>query len=286
VDTIDISAILPILVKIPHMKWNSQVTKSRRSSFLVGTSETTRTSIRISNQFNGFSEWLAGLIDGDGSLLISKKGYPSCEITVGLEDEPMLRVIQNELGGSIKIRSGVKALRYRLHNKPGMMKLLGLINGLIRNTARIKQLHHLCAIYGVPFIYPDKLHNKHYWFTGFFDADGTVTYSLKNKDPQLTISVTNKLLVDVLPYQEVFGGYIYYDRSQNGYYKWSIQKRESIMEILEYFKICRSKSIKSHRLHLIKEYYNLKDLSAFKASPDSSLFKAWLNFNEKWNTPN
>jgi len=287
IDTINISAIfLPILVKIRYMEWNPQVTNLRTfSSSLVDTSETTRTSIFSSNQLQ-FNQWLAGLIDGDGSLLISKKGYPSCEITVGLEDEPMLRVIQNQLGGSIKIRSGVKALRYRLHYKSGIIDLLNRINGFIRNTARIKQLHHLCSILNIPFIYPDKLHNKHYWFTGFFDAEGTVTYSLKGekKRPQLTISVTNKLLPDVLPYQEVFGGYIYYDRSQNGYYKWTIQKRESIMEILEYFKICPSKSIKSHRLHLIKEYYHLRDLSAFNASPDSSFYKAWLNFNEKWNS--
>ena len=29
-----------------------------------------------------FNEYLAGLIDGDGSLLISKAGYASCEITI------------------------------------------------------------------------------------------------------------------------------------------------------------------------------------------------------------
>lgn len=282
--------LIPVLVKIPFMKWNSQVTNNRTfSSYLVGTSETTRTSIDVVDPDDlKFNQWLAGLIDGDGSLLISKKGYPSCEITVGLEDEPMLRYIQNKLSGSIKIRSGVKALRYRLHNKSGMINLLNRINGLIRNTARIKQLHHLCSVLNISFISPDELHNKHYWFTGFFDAEGTVTYSLKGmepkKRPQLTISVTNKLLVDVIHYQKIFGGYIYYDRSQNGYYKWTIQKRDSIMEFLEYFKFCPSRSIKSHRLHLIKEYYRLIDLSAFEAEPDSSpaLYKAWFNFNEKW----
>jgi hypothetical protein len=42
---------------------------------------------------------------------------------------------------------------------------------------------------------------------------------MKQSSPQLTISVTNKLLIDVNAYQEIFGGSIYYDRSQNGYYK-------------------------------------------------------------------
>ncbi len=40
--------------------------------------------------------------------------------------------------------------------------------------------------------------------------------------PQLIISVTNKLLVDVEPFYNIFGGNIYYDKAQNGYYKWVI----------------------------------------------------------------
>jgi len=37
--------------------------------------------------------------------------------------------------------------------------------------------------------------------------------------PQLTISVTNKILADVQHYKDVFGGAIYFDSAQNGYYK-------------------------------------------------------------------
>jgi len=44
-------------------------------------------------------------------LLVSKAGYSSCDITVDQVDERMLRIIQNKLGGAIKPRSGVKAIR-------------------------------------------------------------------------------------------------------------------------------------------------------------------------------
>ena len=37
--------------------------------------------------------------------------------------------------------------------------------------------------------------------------------------PQLTLSVTNKALADVEFYKKVFGGAIYFDTAQNGYYK-------------------------------------------------------------------
>lgn len=59
-------------------------------------------------------------------------------------------------------------------------------------------------------------------------ADGTITYSIKDGYPQLTISVTNKLLVDVINFKNIFLaglrklGNIYFDKGQNGYYKWSL----------------------------------------------------------------
>jgi len=47
---------------------------------------------------------------------------------------------------------------------------------------------------------PDTLHNQHGWFSGFFDADGTIGYYFKgiNSNPQLTLSITNKLYVDIV----------------------------------------------------------------------------------------
>jgi len=104
---VSLNKCVAALVKIPQSrKWNQPVTKNRSySSYLVGTSETTRAT-SFGSKETRFNQWLAGLIDGDGSLLVSKAGYPSCEITVALADERMLRIIQNKIGGSIKPRSG------------------------------------------------------------------------------------------------------------------------------------------------------------------------------------
>lgn len=283
--------ILPYLVKILIIKDNQLVTKNRKYiSYLVGTSETTRAS-SYGKEENLFNEWISGLIDGDGSLLVNKKGYSSCEITMSLSDEYALRYIQNKLGGSIKLRSGLKAVRYRLHNKKGMIDLINRINGKIRHTSRLKQLNLICTILDIQFMTPDKLHINHGWFSGFFDADGTITFSLKRKNnssnspsPQLTISVSNKLLVDVSYFKEIFGGYLYFDRSQNGYYKWSIQDKETILFFLNYFKICPSRSIKRKRLFLVRQYYELKEIKAYKAEENSAKYKAWKIFTEKWNS--
>ena len=276
--------LLPYLVKILFIRINQLVTKNRKFiSYLVGTSETTRAS-SFNYKDRLFNEWLSGLIDGDGSLLISTKGYISCEITMSLEDEYALRYIQNKLGGSIKLRSGAKAVRYRLHNKKGILELIGRINGIIRHTARMKQLNLICSKLGINLNLPDELHNKHGWLSGFFDADGTITLSVKGKylTPQLTISVTNKLLVDISYFKEIFGGNIYFDQSQNGCYKWSIQSREDILYFLNYIRSCPSYSIKRKRLYLINRYYELKDIKAYEAEEGTAIKKAWNIFLEKW----
>ncbi|KAL0294343.1 UNVERIFIED_CONTAM: Cytochrome c oxidase subunit [Sesamum calycinum] len=93
---------------------------------------------------SGVSSILAGIIDGDGSLQVSKQGYASLEITMGLEDLPLLRYIQHMLGGSIKMRSGAKAYRYRLHNQLGFFDADGTIGIAMKN--RLPQLRGLTGI--------------------------------------------------------------------------------------------------------------------------------------------
>jgi len=80
-----------------------------------------------------FNEWLAGLIDGDGCFQLNKKGYASLEIVLELRDKHALYQIKQKFGGSIKLRSGINWLRYRLHHKKGIIKIINAINGEIRN---------------------------------------------------------------------------------------------------------------------------------------------------------
>ncbi|KAH6815989.1 hypothetical protein C2S53_012697 [Perilla frutescens var. hirtella] len=249
----------------------------RHKSSLVGTSETTRPPTYPKS----FCEWVAGIIDGDGSIQVSQKGYTSLEITMGLEDLRLLRYVQHMLGGGIKMRAGAKAYRYRLHDHSGMIKLLNCVNGHIRHSARLLQLHRACQLLEIPVILPTPLDARSNWFAGFFDADGTIDIDMKHGLPQLSIRVTNKLLQDVEPYKVVFGGSLYFDSSQNGYYQWSIQSRKDVMLMLDYFKSNTFRSHNSRRFFLIKEYYSLYDLKAFE--PDSIHHKVWLAFLDKWN---
>jgi len=115
----------------------------------------------------------------------------------------------------------------------------------------------------------------------FFDADGTIGLSIKDGRPQLTVRVTNRLIQDVQWYKDCFGGYIYFDKSQNGYYSWSIQSRETILEFLVYFKSHPFRTQKAKRFFLIDEYYSLYDRKAFSLTSPHS--KEWALFLDKWN---
>lgn len=90
----------------------------------------------------------------------------------------------------------------------------------------------------------------------------------------MTLSVTNKYEVDVEHFKTAFGGTIYFDKSQNGYFKWSINSKELHLNLYNYFKEHPLKSIKNNRAFLIKEYYDLVEIKAYKYEKDTALGKA------------
>jgi hypothetical protein len=74
-----------------------------------------------------------------------------------LRDERALQAVKNVYGGSIKLRSGVMALRYRLHNKEGLLNIINDVKGYIRNSDRLIQLKYICVKYGIILDCPQKL---------------------------------------------------------------------------------------------------------------------------------
>ena len=195
-------------VKILLRRYNPQVTKALSS--LVDTSEAIRLlSKNKQSDSLKWNQWLAGLIDGDGSFLLSKKGYASLEITMDIRDEHALQIIKNRYGGSIKLRSNAKALRYRLHHKSGLLALILDVNGLIRNSNRLVQLNKLCDKYELTLIYPEKLDYDNGWLSGFFDACGDLNIQQNpSVVPGLTRSSKNnnldERLVENKPQLSVF----------------------------------------------------------------------------------
>ena len=171
------------------------------------------------------------------------------------------------------------AIRYRLHHKSGLLKLIYDINGLIRNPYRLLQLKKLSYKYKFNLILPNDLNYWNGWLAGFIDSDGTITINKTNW--QLSISVSQKTTELLNPLVLLYGGYIYIDRSSQSF-KWYITKKEDILKLIEYLKIYPLRSIKFKRLILIPKFYELKNLNAYKAPINSCLAKSWLTFLKKW----
>jgi hypothetical protein len=74
-----------------------------------------------------------------------------------IRDEKALFFIKNIYGGSIKFRSGAKAIRYRLHHKSGLLTLINDINGNIRNKNRLEQLKKISTKYDFNIKHPEIL---------------------------------------------------------------------------------------------------------------------------------
>lgn len=225
-----------------------------------------------------FIEWLSGLIDGDGRFLLSQKGYGSLEITVDVRDVFCLSIIKKHYGGSIKLRSGNNSLRYRLHDKVNLLKLLNDLNGYLRNSTRLLTYDKLCNNYGIIMLKTNQLTFDNGWMAGFFDADGTIT--IDNTTNQLSISISQKTQELLLPLIDFYGGHVYIDRSSNTF-KWYLTKKEDILYLLNnYFKKQYIFTKKRNRLFLIYKYYDIMDLYKQK----NPLFeKIWSKFLTKWN---
>jgi len=92
-----------------------------------------------------------------------KKENTSVEFILSFSDLPLLRYIQNQLVKSHKM--GSKSYQYRLYKYKGIIQLINIINGLIRHSFQLLQLHRVCQ--EILIIYPCSLTKSSIWFGGF-----------------------------------------------------------------------------------------------------------------------
>ena len=198
-----------------------------------------------------FSYWLAGLIDGDGYLGVSQKGYTSCEITLGEREYVLLYTVKQHLGGTISKRSHVKAWRWRLHNAKGMHLLVKLLTNKLLTQNKVEQLLRVSKALGESIekknaktrvdrevTQPLK---KNYWCAGFFEAEGYL--NVRSTTLQCSLTISNKDKNVLLLIKESFGGAVYYDKSWQGYLYWA----SSITSLEGWFTYFRCHPLKSQK---------------------------------------
>lgn len=262
--------------------------------------------MNYSNTENKWNQWLAGVIDGDGYLAIQKNNVAVCEITMPLNDEYLLAQIKKKLGGRIGLRSGAKAVRYRLAHKQGIIELIYRINGSIRNSIRVTQFKNLCSKFKITFITAPSLTLNDGYSAGFFDADGTIylttTRNLKKYSTQkgtlgkinrlyfsrganqLKISISNKYYDNIIIFYNAFrfGRIRKVVQKNKIWYNWELTTELDIMNFYDYLNKFSCESSKNKRIFLIKRYFELKQIQAHLAPEETNLNKAWFLFCKKW----
>lgn len=242
--------------------------------------------------------WLAGLIDGDGGFYISKLGYGTCEITTESADAHVLIQVQSAFGGRVKTRAGGTSVRFRAHNKKALVGILHAVNGRLQNSIRQAQFKTVAKAYGVSLKTQEPFCWSNGYFSGFFDADGKITLSIKKVSSkhhqntpktkgqmqrlclatsvQLTLGVTQKYVQNVDFLNQKLGvrfGRIAFDRSQNGYYTWYVTSVSEVNQLCAYFELWPCLSCRKNRVALIPQYFVLKN---------QTQTHAWRQFAQNW----
>ena len=241
----------------------------------VSTINETNQSSNQSNQ--GFNEWLAGLIDGDGHFILHKSGSARLYIVMDIRDKGALYEILHRFGGSIRPIAGAKALRYNLSNKKGLVKLIEAVNGNIRNPARLLQMNKLCNKYDITLNYPNPLTYNNGWLSGFIDSDGSIYFS--ESSGQVFISATQKNIYLLEPLINIYGGRVDPSNDRGEAFKYIIYRKKEIFNMIDnYFNKYPLRTLKSNRLKLIKEYYVVRTYK------DTDILKLneWVTFKDKW----
>lgn len=148
---------------------------------------------------NLLGPYLAGLIEGDGSILvpgINVSWAPYIEITFDIKDLKLIEKIKSTLGGGyITIRPNGNSGRLHIKKLEILLKVILLINGHMRTPKR-EALHRLIVWYNnkknvnIPLLGVDtEPLSDSSWLSGFLEADGNFYFNFKLNNKNIPIGV-------------------------------------------------------------------------------------------------
>lgn len=150
-----------------------------------------------------FGEYLAGMIEGDGWIVNTKKGSNIC-IVFHSNDASVAYYIKKRLGyGKVRQVKDKRAVVYAA-NKLGTLKIAELINGKLRTEKKIDKFNLLLewvnkhrAVLLIPQEKDTSKLTDSYWLAGFTDADGSFQIkTLNRKERKLGFEIRLSYQVD------------------------------------------------------------------------------------------
>ena len=164
----------------------------------------------------------------------------------------------------------------QIQNKKDIIIIVNCVNGHIHSPLRLPQFEEVCRRLDIVIKDEVILTKNSYYFAGFFDANGCISYNLN----KLEISISHKYIVNIQLLQNMFCGDILFMQTEQGDLRiWRVIRRADILKITAYFK-AKCKSNKSVLFFLVDDYFRLLDLHAYKS--DNIHHNDWLLFVAKW----
>lgn len=216
---------------------------------------------------NDFLYWLIGFTEGDGSFIVSKKGYCEFKLTQSSIDVQILYKVQNLLGlGYVGIQDKKnKTHHLRIRDKIGNKRIIDIFNGNLHTKAKIIQFKYFLdsynKAYGTDIKYiennkPITLDNA--WLTGFTDAEGCFNAYISKEKPNIKTRIVqiryilsqkgDKELMDNIA--KLLGGSVSHIKSYNGYNMTvNLSKLKSTIEYFNTYPLL-TKKINSYNIWL------------------------------------
>jgi hypothetical protein len=166
------------------------------------------------HKYHNIGPYLAGLFEGDGHIILSKKingscfahkiSYPYIAITFVNKDLPLINKFIELFGGRLRFKNKENAIVWIINTHKELVSLINLMNGHLR-TPKISQFNDLITWlndkyhYNIPIYSPDTSDlNSNGWLAGFIDADGgfKIRYTEKRIDDK-TLKVLVKGRIEI-----------------------------------------------------------------------------------------
>nr|ALO21521.1 putative LAGLIDADG homing endonuclease [Haematococcus lacustris] len=270
---------------------------------------------KYSNKYQEkWNQWFAGVTDGDGYFYINTKEKSiSYEITTHVSDARVVYDIKNKLkGGTVRLRSGSKSIRYRVKAKNIIIDIINILNGKLYNQVRLAQFEECCRLLNIlPFSTPFNVEKNNSYLSGLIDSDGSFAISVAKSSAedsqisgvegrtirlinakgynQISLKITSVDATYLYMIQRSYGLGIVYVEKANLFkkrplakYHWIIKSYEAFLRLYDYCKKNPLKSVKMHRMRLVLLYFKYKQLGYHLKPVDTLEFKIWVKFCKSW----
>lgn len=190
---------------------------------------------------DSFFAWMTGLLQGDGSFLVSNQGYGSVEVALHEREVVLLHKLKKfASGGKIEFRKKSRGVRLRWHNNKVLSFACWAVHTHLRDVKFDRYLRFWQALrvknYDVPLVTPVICRvrcSETYWTTGYFEADGHFAINRRTRQLNIRIGSKTRTILDEIALD--FGGGVYYDIASETYVYSSPSTKSSLDVWLDYF---------------------------------------------------